>query len=421
MNALDVLIRRGFVKQCSDLVGLNNLLSSSKVTFYAGFDPTAESFHVGSLVPIMAMAHLQQFGHRPIAIIGGGTGLIGDPSGKTELRNMLSREQVASNMSKLSKQFDQYLLLDGENGLLIDNADWIAGLNYIDFLREIGRHFKVNEMIRAEGYRLRLELSQGLSFIEFNYQILQAYDFLVLHDRYDCRLQLGGDDQWGNILAGLDLISRTRSASGSEADKQERKPVFALTFPLMLTAGGQKMGKTAGGAIWLDATRTSPYDFYQYWINCDDRDVIRFLQIFTFLPLDEIESFSQLQGADLRLAKERLAFETTQLCHGRQEAEVAQRASRAAFHGEQTADLELPTTVLAKARVQAGVSVVELFVETGLAKSKGAAKRLIEQGGAYVNDMTVVGAEMMIDETFFPNGVCMIRHGRKHIHRLTMT
>jgi tyrosyl-tRNA synthetase len=419
MNALDVLTQRGFVKQCSDHLGLEALLSNSQVTFYAGFDPTAESFHVGSLVPIMAMAHLQRLGHKPIAIIGGGTGLIGDPSGKTELRKILSREKVAANMAMLSKQFDRYLVLDGERGMLIDNADWIAGLNYIDFLREIGRHFKVNEMMRSEGYRLRLQQEQGLSFIEFNYQLLQAYDFLVLYNRYNCRLQLGGDDQWGNILAGLNLIDKVVDTAGSGAQRQETKP-FALTFPLMTTARGQKMGKTEGGAIWLDARETSSYDFYQYWINCDDRDVIRFLLMFTFLSLDEIEEFKQLQGADIRRAKERLAFETTLLCHGKEEAEAAQRKSRAAFLGDHANGAELPTIVLAKEQVREGVSVIDLLLKAGLVTSRGDAKRLIAQGGIYINDEVVESADMLVNDQHFGGGHCMLRRGQKRFHRFVM-
>jgi len=409
MNALEVLKQRGFVQQCSDEQGLSGLFSNSQITYYAGFDPTAESFHVGSLIPIMAMAHLQRLGHKPIAIIGGGTGLIGDPSGKTELRKMLSREDVAKNMAKLSLQFDRYLTLDGEKGLLIDNADWIAGINYIEFLRDIGRYFKVNEMIKNEGYRRRLEQEQGLSFIEFNYQLLQAYDFLVLLDRHKCTLQMGGDDQWGNILAGVDLVKKMR-----------KQTVFALTFPLITTARGQKMGKTEAGAIWLDASMTSPYDFYQYWINCDDRDVVRFLLMFTFIPMEEIEQLGQLQGADIRRAKEVLALEATRLCHGEKEAEKAQAAAKAAFAKTDEDSSGLPTTVVSKDRVVAGIPVTDLFVEVGFAKSKGAVRRLIEQGGAYVNDEKITDINSVINENSFPNGVCVIRHGKKQYHRVMM-
>jgi len=407
MNALEILKQRGFMQQCSDEQGLGSLFSNSEVTYYVGFDPTAESFHVGSLIPIMAMAHLQRLGHKPIAIIGGGTGLIGDPSGKTELRKMLSHKDINSNMAKLSLQFNCYLTLDGEKGLLIDNANWIAGLNYIEFLRDIGKYFKVNEMIKNEGYRKRLEQEQGLSFIEFNYQLLQAYDFLVLFDRYGCMLQMGGDDQWGNILAGVDLTRKMR-----------KQKVFALTFPLITTARGQKMGKTEAGAIWLDATKTSPYDFYQYWINCDDRDVIRFLSLFTFLPIEEIERLGQLQGADIRQAKERLAFEVTRLCHGEEEAKKAQVTARAIFSKEKEDSTGLPTTMVSKERVNTGIPIIDLLVETGLASSKSAARRLIEQGGTYVNDKKITAVNATINEICFPSGVCVIRHGKKQHHRL---
>ncbi|MBI3631635.1 MAG: tyrosine--tRNA ligase [Candidatus Staskawiczbacteria bacterium] len=409
MNALEVLKQRGFMKQCSEEKSLNKLFSKSKVTFYVGFDPTAESFHVGSLIPIMAMAHLQRLGHKPIAIIGGGTGLIGDPSGKTELRKMLSREDIANNMAKLSPQFNRYLILDGKNGLLLDNADWIAGLNYIEFLRDIGKYFKVNEMIKNEGYKQRLELEQGLSFIEFNYQLLQAYDFLVLFDRHNCLVQLGGDDQWGNILPGVNLVKKVRD-----------QVVFALTFPLVTTAGGRKMGKTEAGAIWLDAKKTSPYDFYQYWINCDDRDVIRFLLWFTFLSIEEIEELGKLQGADIRQAKEKLAFEATLLCHGEEQAQKVQKIARATFSKEKKSGDGLPMTIINKERISKGICLVDLLVEAGLVSSKIAARRLIKQGGAYVNDSKITMVDMVINKQFFSNGVCIIRHGKKQHHQLVV-
>jgi tyrosyl-tRNA synthetase len=320
---------------------------------------------------------------------------------------MLSREDVASNMAKLSLQFNRYLTLDGKSGLLVDNADWIVGLNYIEFLRDIGKFFKVNEMIKNEGYRKRLEQEQGLSFIEFNYQLLQAYDFLVLLDRHGCTLQIGGDDQWGNILAGVDLVKKMR-----------KQTVFALTFPLITTARGQKMGKTESGAIWLDDAKTSPYDFYQYWINCDDRDVVRFLLLFTFLSVEEIGKLGQLQGADIRKAKEVLAFESTKLCHGEEEAQKSQRIARAAFSKEAAGEAGLPTTTVSKERVVTGIPVIDLLVEIGLAPSKSAARRLVEQGGAYVNDEKVATIDVMITEKSFPDGVCVIRHGKKQHHRL---
>ena len=304
-NAFEILQERGFVAQTNDEAAIRAALGSRQLTYYIGFDPTASSLHCGSLVPIMAMAHLQRSGHKPIGLIGGGTAMVGDPSGKTEMRQMLSFEDISANGAGILGQLRRYLHLESGAGASANNADWLMRLNYIEFLRDIGRYFRVNEMIRAEAYKARLEREEGLSFIEFNYQLLQAYDFLQLFERHGCVLQMGGDDQWSNILAGTDLIRR-----------KHQKQAFCITFPLLTTARGEKMGKTAAGAIWLDAARTSPYDFYQYWINTDDRDVRRFLALFTFLPMSEVEALGAAQGAELNAAKEVLAFEATKLCHG---------------------------------------------------------------------------------------------------------
>jgi tyrosyl-tRNA synthetase len=407
MSAFEALAERGFVKQCTDEGALKALLDKETVTFYAGFDPTADSLHAGSLVPIMAMAHLQRAGHQPIAIIGGGTTMIGDPSGKTEMRKLMSQETIEQNGQGILGQLQRYLNLDGEQGLFLNNADWLLQLNYIEFLRDIGRHFRVNEMIRMDAYRQRLEREEGLSFIEFNYQLLQAYDFLLLNQRHSCRLQIGGDDQWGNILAGSDLIRRV-----------ERNSAFGLTFPLLTTARGQKMGKTEKGAIWLSSDRTSPYEFYQYWINTDDRDVERFLKYFTFLPLDEIGRLSALEGADIRQAKERLAFEATTLCHGEQEAENARQASIAAFSNNAADMSSIPTSNISAARVAEGILLVDLFVEVGLAESKSSIRRLIAQGGAYINDTKITEPNATISTTDVTDGALLLRHGKKKHHRV---
>ncbi len=408
MNALNVLRERGFVKQCSDEDALEKLLGTERVTFYAGFDPTADSLHAGSLLPIMAMAHLQRAGHFPIAIFGGGTAMIGDPSGKTELRKLLSREDIARNGAGIRAQLSRYLDFGDGQGLLLDNSEWLLSLNYIEFLRDIGRHFKVNEMLRAEGYRLRLEREEGLSFIEFNYQLLQAYDFLVMHRQHGCKLQLGGDDQWGNILAGTDLI---RKLDGADA--------HALTLPLLTTARGEKMGKTAGGAVWLSAEKLSPYEFYQYWINVDDRDVGRFLALFTFLPMDEVNRLGAMQGADLRRGKEALAFEATTLCHGAAEAEKARDSSRAAFGGSGSDLSSVPTTTLPLARFEAGIPIIDLLCETGLAASRGEAKRLLQQGGVSVNEAVVNGDRIVNTNDLQSEGV-MLRTGKKKHHRVIL-
>jgi tyrosyl-tRNA synthetase len=355
----------------------------------------------------MAMAHLQRAGHTPIAIIGGGTTMVGDPSGKTEMRQMMSREVIEANGVCLLEQLKRYLDLSDGRGVFLDNTEWLMPLNYIEFLRDIGRHFRVNEMIRAEAYRQRLEREEGLSFIEFNYQLLQAYDFLHLFQKHGCVLQLGGDDQWGNILAGVDLIRRT-----------EGQTVHALTFPLLTTASGEKMGKTAGGAVWLDANRTSPYEFYQYWINTDDRDVERFLAYFTFLPITEVRRLGRLTGAESRNAKEVLAYEVTKLAHGETEAGKARAASHAAFGGEGIDLSAIPTSEVESDRLAEGISIIALFHEVGLATSRGEARRLIQQGGAYINGEQVSGIDAIVTQEDLDGEGIMLRSGKKRHHRV---
>jgi tyrosyl-tRNA synthetase len=406
-NVFDVLRARGFVQQVTHPDRLRQCLGSERLTFYIGYDPTARSLHIGSLLTIMAMAHMQRAGHRPLVIVGGGTAMIGDPSGRTEMRQMLSQDTIAQNVQALRAQLQRYLALDGDNGaIIVNNADWLAELKYIDFLRDIGRHFSVNRMLTFEAYKQRLET--GLSFLEFNYQLLQAYDFLVLFQRYGCVLQIGGDDQWGNLVAGVDLIRRVADGEA-----------FALTFPLLATASGQKMGKTAAGAIWLDAELTSPYEFYQFWINVDDRDVQRFLKYYTFLPLEEITHLSALQGAELRQAKEVLAFEATKLTHGEDEARQARDAAHALFAG--TGELTgVPETTFPQVRLAAGVPVVDLLVETGLATSKSAARRLIQQGGASLNGRRLAHLEAVVTSADLHDGALLLRAGKKHYHRVVV-
>jgi tyrosyl-tRNA synthetase len=321
MNVLDSLRERGFIQQISDEAALQERVAKGPLTVYAGFDPTASSLHVGHLLPLIGLAHFARAGHRPIAVLGGGTAMVGDPSGRTELRQMLTRETIQENRRTIEPQLRRQLAAAGDQAVVVDNADWLLPLNYVEFLRDIGKHFSVNRMLTAESYRARLE-NKGLSFIEFNYQLLQAYDFLTLNRQYGCVLQIGGDDQWSNILAGADLIRRI-----------EQKEAHALTLPLLTTAAGTKMGKTAAGAIWLDPARTSVFDFYQYFVNVDDRDVARLLRLFTFLPMPELQKLSALEGAELRVAKQTLAFEVTKIVHGDEAAEAAQRAARAAFGG----------------------------------------------------------------------------------------
>tara|TARA_R110002096_G_scaffold292391_1_gene486898 strand:+ start:2556 stop:3785 length:1230 start_codon:yes stop_codon:yes gene_type:complete len=406
-NVFQTLKDRGFVKQCTDEAKLSEILDEERLTFYAGFDPTADSLHCGSLVPIMAMAHLQKAGHKAIALLGGGTTMVGDPSGKTELRKMMSLEQIRENAEGISKQLSRYIDVEGENGVMLNNADWLLSLNYVEFLREIGRHFRVNEMLRAESYRARLEREEGLSFIEFNYQLLQAYDFLRLFREQGCTLQIGGDDQWGNILAGTDLIRRKEQGEG-----------FGLTFPLLTTARGEKMGKTAKGAVWLDAGRTSPYEFFQYWRNCDDRDVRRFLAYFTFLPMDEVDKLGSLEGAKINEAKEILAFEVTKLLHGEDQAREAQSGFQKAKEGADAT--AVPSSTYAAAKLEAGIPVLDLFAETGLAKSKGEARRLVQQGGAYINGESVGSIELVVTTEHVQDGAILLRFGKKKFHRVVL-
>jgi tyrosyl-tRNA synthetase len=406
-NIYDILKERGFIEGVTDEDGLSDLLGSKKITCYIGFDPTAASLHVGSLIPIMSLMHMQRMGHRPIALVGGGTVLIGDPSGKKEMRQILSLAEVEKNAKGIKRQLSQYLDFQEDKALLLNNAGWLVPLNYIEFLRDIGRHFSVNRMLTAESYRSRLET--GLNFVEFNYMLLQAYDFLHLYRDYDCVLQMGGSDQWGNIVAGTDLIRRV-----------EEGVAYGMVFPLITTASGDKMGKTAQGAVWLDPKLTSPYEYYQYWINTDDRDVERFLALFTFLPLEEVKRYGRLTGADLREAKEVLAFEATKITHGAEEAERAREASRRAFGNAEGSLEAIATTSLDKGRLKKGITAFELFAETGLCASKGDAKRLISQGGGYVNGRRLQEGDEVITEADFQEGAAVLRAGKKRYHRVVV-
>jgi tyrosyl-tRNA synthetase len=416
-NAYDALQERGFIEQVTD-EKVRDLLETEEVTCYIGFDPTATSLHVGSLVPIMALAHMQRHGHRPIALIGGGTALIGDPSGKTEMRKILTREQINENAQFLKIQLSRYVDFDKGKALLLNNADWLTELNYIEFLRDIGRHFSVNRMLAAESYKMRLET--GLNFIEFNYMLLQSYDFYYLFKHHNCVLQMGGNDQWGNIVAGLDLTRRL-----------EGKPVYGVTFPLITTSTGHKMGKTEKGTVWLDSELTSPYDYFQYWMNSDDRDLERFLALFTFLPMEEIMKVRELVDAELNMAKAVLAFEATKITHSEDAAASAWQASASAFDLKPVNAALFPSssiprvktvhdvsamTSIVKSReeVERGLSPIDLLTEADLCASRGEAKRLINQGGAYVNGVQVRSIDEKIglshiDET----GEVRLRKGKK--------
>jgi len=424
MNVIEVLRERGFIENTTHDKELTDYLQNECATCYIGFDPTASSLHVGSLVPIMSLAHMQRQGHRPVALVGGGTGLVGDPSGKTEMRQLLTLQKIQENVKGLREQLSRFIDFKNGRALMLNNADWLTKLEYIPFLRDIGRHFSINKMIKAESCKLRLESDEGLSFIEFNYMLLQAYDFLQLFDTHDCRLQMGGSDQWGNIVAGIDLIRRAH-----------QKTAFGITFPLITTSSGVKMGKTAKGAVWLDPERTSPYDYYQFWINIDDRDVARFLALFTFLPMDEIRAVESLTGSELNAAKTVLAFEAARLAHGTDAAVKAHRAAESMF-GKRTvpvtilpasnvpreaadeADASVPRSDMALIRLTAGIPAFKLFQMVGLAKSGSEARRLIQQGGAYVNGERVDDAEANITDKDVKDSEILLRSGKKRYHKV---
>jgi tyrosyl-tRNA synthetase len=408
-SVFDTLKERGFVSQCSNEEGLRKLLDAETVTFYIGFDATAPSLHVGHLQQLMSMAYLQRGGHRPIALMGGGTTRIGDPSGKSEMRKILPVETIAANVEGIRAQASRFLDFSGGRALMLDNAEWLAPLNYIEFLRDIGRHFSVNRMLSFETYKMRMET--GLSFIEFNYQILQSYDFLTLFRRHGCRLQMGGDDQWGNIVAGMDLIRRVE---GAEA--------FALTSPLVARSDGKKMGKTEQGALFLDPAMTRPYEFYQYWVNVPDADVEQFLLRFTFLPVPEIREMCAARDEKINEAKRRLAVEITTLVHGAEAARTAANAAAAAFEAGAPGDLSgVPSVEVPGAELARGIGVIDLFVRSTLCATKSDARRLVSQGGAYVGRKNVTDIDAVVTQADAEGGVILLRAGKKRYFRIIVS
>lgn len=401
-NAFEVLRERGFIKQVTH-DGLEEMLANEKVTFYIGFDATADSLHVGHFVALMAMAHMQRAGHRPLVLIGGGTTMVGDPSGKTDMRKMMTTDVIDHNVEQFKKQMSRFLDFGEGKAMFVNNADWLRKLNYIDFLREVGASFSVNKMLTAECYKRRLE--KGLTFLEFNYMLMQAYDFLELNRRYGCTLEMGGDDQWSNILAGADLIRR-----------KEHKSAFGLTCTLLLKSDGKKMGKTESGALWLDAEKTSPYEFYQYWINVADADVRTCLSLLTFLPMEEVDRLSSLEGSAINEAKKVLAYEVTKQVHGKEEADKAAAATAALFGGG-GADAAMPTTEISRADLEAAPLVLDLLMACGITKSKGEGRRLITDGGISIDGEKVTDVFQAITPAQMDAGEIMIRKGKKVHHK----
>lgn len=405
MGVFSELKERGIIAQLTNEEKIQDLLENHKgIKFYIGFDPTADSLHVGHFVQIMVMAHMQRAGHVPIALFGGGTGMIGDPSGKTDMRKMLTKETIQHNIDCFQKQMSKLVDFSDGKAIMVNNADWLMNLNYIEFLREVGVHFSVNRMLAAECYKQRLE--RGLSFFEMNYMVMQSYDFLELNRKYDCCLELGGDDQWSNIIGGVELIRR---AEGKEA--------YGMTFKLLQTSDGRKMGKTEKGAVWLNPEKTSPYEFYQYWRNVDDADVTNCMKMLTFIPMDEIREYEKLEGSEINKAKEVLAFEVTKLIHGEEEAIKARDAAKALFSNNANSE-NMPTTTLTDDYFENGaITVIDAMVKAGLVKSKGEARRLITQGGVSVNDNKVSSIDEVITSEDAAQGV-VIKKGKKIFHKI---
>ena len=406
-NVFDVLKERGFIAQLTHEASIAELLEKQKVTFYIGFDPTADSLHVGHFLQMMVMAHMQRAGHRPIAIIGDGTAMVGDPTGKSDMRRMMTREEILNNAENFKRQMSKFIDFSDGKALMVNNGDWLLELNYVEFLRNIGVHFSVNRMLTAECFRSRLE--RGLTFIEFNYMLMQSYDFLVLSQKYGCNMQLGGDDQWSNIISGVDLIRRV-----------EGKEAYGMTFTLLTTSEGKKMGKTEKGALWLDAEKTSPFEFYQYWRNVDDQDVIKCLKLLTFLPMAEISKLAALKDEQINEAKKVLAFEVTRLVHGEDEAVKAGHLAEALF-GKGGSTENMPSTEIDRKEISNGINILDLLVKTGLSPSKAEARRLIQQGGIHAGEIKVETPEYMVNGQSFDGNELILKKGKKTYHKVILS
>lgn len=404
-NVYDVLAERGLIAQTTHEKEIRELLANEKVTFYIGFDPTADSLHVGHFLQMVVMRHLQDYGHRPIALVGGGTGTIGDPSGRSDMRQMMTMETINHNCECFKKQLSSIVDFSDGKAIMVNNADWLLDLNYIDFMRDIGSCFSVNKMLTAECYKQRLE--KGLTFLEFNYMLMQSYDFLMLNRKYGCKIELGGDDQWSNIIGGIELCRR-----------KDQKQVYGMTFTLLSNSEGKKMGKTQKGALWLDPEKTSPYEFYQYWRNVDDADVIKCLKLITFVPMEEINEMAKWEGQQLNEAKRRLAYEVTKLVHGEEEAKKAQSAAEAVFGGGND-NSNMPTTAITKDEAKE-INILDLMLKAGLIPSKGEGRRLVQQGGVSVNGNKVSDIAQNICESDYEDGCVIIKKGKKVFHKIVI-
>ena len=406
-NVFDVLKERGYLEQCTHEEEIRELLGRESVTFYIGFDPTADSLHIGHFIQIMVMSIMQQYGHRPIALLGGGTTMIGDPSDRTGMRSIMTQETIAQNAENFKRVFEKFIDFTDDKAIMDNNANWLLPLNFLDFMREVGVHFSVNRMLAAECYKNRME--QGLTFFEFGYMLMQSYDFYMLNQKYNCKMQLGGNDQWSNIIGGVEL---TKKKAGNQ--------VYGMTFALLTNSEGKKMGKTEKGALWLDRNKTSPYEFYQYWRNIDDADVEKCLALLTFLPMDEVRRLGSLKDAEINKAKEVLAYEVTKLIHSEEDAIKAQEAARALF-GVGTKSENMPTTELTKAELGEGITVIDLMVKAGLIKSKSEGRRLIEQSGVMVNDKVVEDVSAAVYEKDFEEGKLIIKKGKKVYKKIKLS
>lgn len=405
-NVFDTLKERGYLAQVTHEQEVRELLGKPGAVFYIGFDPTADSLHVGHFVQMMVMAYMQQAGHKPIALLGGGTGMIGDPSGRSDLRQVLTVESIQHNVNRFREQMKILIDFSDDKAIMVDNADWLLDLNYIEFIRDIGSQFSVNRMLTAECYKQRLE--KGLTFLEFNYMLLQAFDFLMLFRKHNCQLQLGGDDQWSNILAGVDLVRR-----------KDQGASFGMTFKLLTTSAGTKMGKTAGGAVWLDPNKTAPFDFYQYWRNIDDADVVNCMKLLTFMPMEEIAEYAKLEDSAINEAKKKLAWEVTAIVHGRETADSVKKQAEDLFERGGRSD-DMPSTSISTDDLNKGPLLLDIMLETKLIPSKGEGRRLIQQGGVYLNDTQINDFTRVLTESDFADNEAIIRKGKKVYHRLTL-